>query len=149
MEAMDALTYLRGYVPLFAGLSDELLTPMAAASTLQQHPAGHTILFRGMTVEGLHVLIAGRAAVLEKHPAKGMITRAELGPGDVFGETSIVELGTAGATIKSVEDCVVLVIPQTAFREALQRDEPFAVRVNQLIASRKPAAAPANATPAA
>ena len=143
---MDALTYLRDHVPLFAGVSEDLLTGLASAATLQTCAPGHTVLFKGATVDGLHVVIAGRVAVQAKVPAKGVVTLAELGPTEVFGEMSIVEMGTAAATIKTVEAATILMIPQSAFRDVLMRDESFAVRVNTLIRSRRPAdkaAAPA------
>lgn len=64
---------------------------------------------------------------------------AELASGDVFGEMSIVEMGTAGATIKAEQDSMILMIPQASFRHVLQQDEGFAVRVNVLITARRSA----------
>ncbi|OGS39681.1 MAG: hypothetical protein A2506_06275 [Elusimicrobia bacterium RIFOXYD12_FULL_66_9] len=136
---MDALTFLRERVALFAGVDDEHLSALAAASSIQSYSAGQTVLFKGATVDGLHVVASGKVAVLSKLPGKGLTPVAELCSGEVFGETSIVEMGTAGATIRTVEDgTYVLMIPQESFRGLLVQDESFAVRVNTLIRSRKP-----------
>lgn len=143
---MDAYTFLKERVALFAGVTEENLAGLAAASSLSSYDKGQSILFRGATVDGLHVVCSGKVSVMVKLPNKGVVPVAELGSGEVFGETSIVEMGTAGAAVKSAEDgTLILVIPQEAFRRVLQQDEAFAVRVNQLITARK--AAPA-ATPA-
>lgn len=142
---MDALTFLSTRVPLFAGVGDEQLAPLAEAATLDSMGANQTILFKGATVDGLHVVCTGSVTVHAKVPAKGLVVLAELREGEVFGEKSIVEHGTAAATVKTgAEGAVVLLIPQDAFRRLLQLDEAFAVRVNTLIRSR----AVESATPA-
>lgn len=137
---MDALTFLRDHVSLFAGVDEENLSGLAGSSELLAFKAGQTILFKGATVDGLHVVVSGQADVLMKASNKALVRIAELGAGEVFGEMSIVEMGTAGATIKaSDKGAVVLMIPQEAFRHVLQQDEGFAVRVNMLIVSRRTA----------
>jgi CRP-like cAMP-binding protein len=137
---MDALTFLRERVSLFAGVNEENLTSLAAASELLSFTAAQTVLFKGATVDGLHVVISGTVGVFVKSTGKTLVRVAELGSGDVFGEMSIVEMGTAGATIKAGENgAVVLMIPQESFRHVLQQDESFAVRVNMLITARKSA----------
>lgn len=137
---MDALTYLRDHVALFAGVDEENLTGLARASEILSFRPGQTILFKGATVDGLHVVVSGGAEVFLKASNKAMVRVAELGSGEVFGEMSIVEMGTAGATIKaSAAGAEVLLIPQESFRRVLQQDEGFAVRVNMMIVSRRSA----------
>ena len=138
--SMDAFTFLRERVALFAGVSDEHLTALATNSTLTPFKAGQTILFKGITVDALHVVAVGTAGVFIKLPNKPIAQVAELGSGDVFGETSIIENGTAGATIKALVDgTFILVIPQEAFRTLLAGSPEFVARVQALIASRKAA----------
>ena len=137
---MDAMTFLRERVPLFAGVTDENLAALAEASIILPFKAGQTILFKGATVDGLHAVISGKADVYVRSTNKTAVRVAELVCGDVFGEMSIVEMGTAGATIKASEDdTLVLMIPQESFRHVLQQDEAFAVRVNVLITARRSA----------
>ncbi len=141
---MDAFTFLRERVALFAGVSDEHMTALATASTLSPYKNGQTIMFKGATVEGLHVLAVGRAGVFVKPPNQPVIQVAELNSGDVFGETSIMEMGTAGATIKALEDgTFVLHLPQDAFRVLIQENPEFVARVTALIAARKAPSGPA------
>ncbi len=135
---MDAFTFLRERVALFAGVSDEHLTTVAVGSTLSSYKSGQTIMFKGATVDGLHVMAVGKAGVFIKPPTQPVVQVAELSSGDVFGETSIIENGTAGATIKCLEDgTYVLNIPQDAFRVLLAESPEFVARVKALIASRK------------
>lgn len=137
---MDALTFLRDRVALFAGMDEENLAALAGAGEMLSFRPGQTILFKGATVDGLHVVVSGGAEVLLKASNKTMVRVAELGAGEVFGEMSIVEMGTAGATIKaSAAGAEVLMLPQESFRRVLQQDERFAVRVNMMIVSRRSA----------
>jgi len=135
---MDALTFLRERVSLFAGIPEEHLTTLAIVSTLSSYKSGQTIMFKGATVDGLHVMAVGRAGVFVKPPTQPLVQVAELASGDVFGETSIIENGMAGAAIKALEDnTVVLNIPQDAFRGLLSASPEFVARVRALIDSRK------------
>lgn len=141
---VDAFTFLRDYTPLFAGVAEKHLETLAGASALQACRNGQTILFQGITIDAVHVVCMGKVSVQIKVPNKGLTTVAELEAGDVFGETSVFEMGTAGATIKaSADETYILVIPQDAFRQLLTDDAAFVERVKALIAARKPKAPPA------
>ena len=137
---MESMTFLREGVALFAGVTDENLDALVSAAVMLPFRAGQTILFKGATCDGLHVIVTGKVGVYVKSTNKTLVRVAELGAGEVFGEMSIVEMGTAGATIKSEEnDTMIMMVPQDAFRRVLQQDEGFAVRVNMLITGRRSA----------
>lgn len=136
---MDAKTFLTSHVPLFAGLSDEHITGLAVSSELKPYNAGQTVLFQGMTVDGLHVVAIGKVSIHAKAAGKGVVQVAELGPGEVFGETSILEYGTAGAAVKAAQDgTYVLVIPQEAFRRLVAESPEFVSRLKALMVARLP-----------
>lgn len=135
---MDALTFLSGHVALFAGVSTEELTPLAVNATLLQLGAGQTVLRAGMTVDSVYVIATGKAEVLAKVPNKGVMRVGALGPGDVFGEVSILEQTVASATVKAGEGgAIVLVIPEGPFQALLAANEALGARVRALAASRR------------
>jgi signal-transduction protein with cAMP-binding, CBS, and nucleotidyltransferase domain len=135
---MDALTFLSAHVPLFAGLSDEALAPLAAAATLKTFAAGQNVMFAGTTVDFLHVVATGTVYVQAKVPNKGMVRLADLSTGEVFGEASMLEAGVAGATVKAGDaGAVVLLIPEAAFRRLAEENAEFADRIRALIARRR------------
>jgi len=136
---VDAKTFLGQHVPLFAGISDEHLTDLAVSSELKPYKDGQTILYRGMTVDGLHVVAIGKVSVHAKAAGKGVVQVAELGPGEIFGETSILEYGTAGAAVKAAQDgTYVLVIPQDAFRRLVAENPEFVARLKAMMVARIP-----------
>ena len=145
---MTVTEFLKSRVPFLSGLEDDQARALAEAAQQVVFNRGQTILFRGVTVEGLHVMATGRASVWVK-PDKNrpMAAVAALGPGEIFGETSILEMSTAGATVKAEEDeTLVFIIPQDAFRAILDRNPGLKARAEALIALRKQAAAPAKPT---
>jgi CRP-like cAMP-binding protein len=141
---MDALTFLSGHVPLFEGVSAEELTELAVNSVLRQYAAGKVVIYSGMTVEGLHVVATGKVEVHVKVPGKSGTQRvADLGPGDVFGEVSMVEKTMSAAAVKAgPEGAYVLVIPEEPFRRLVESNAAFGARVRELIQARRSAPAP-------
>lgn len=137
---MDALTFLSAHVPLFAGISEEALSPLAVAASLKKFTAGQPVLFAGMTVEALHIVATGKVFVQAKVPNKGIVRLADLSTGEVFGEASILEASVAGATVKAGEEgAILLLIPEEPFRRLVAENETVAVRVRALIQARRAA----------
>jgi CRP-like cAMP-binding protein len=135
---MDALTFLSGHVALFSGISTEELTELAVNSTPLQLAPGQIALRAGMTVDSLYVIATGKAEVHAKIPNKGVIRVGDLGPGDVFGESSIMEQTVASATVKAGEGgAIVLLIPEARFHALIASNEAFGARVRALVASRR------------
>ena len=135
---MDALEFLNTRVPLFAGLSEEVLFPLAKDSALKQFAAGQAVLHAGMSVEQLHVVAVGSVGIHVKVPNKGVQMIAELKSGDVFGETSMLDGSLAGATVKAgAEGAYVLLVPEGPFRALYQANAEFRARLDALVASRR------------
>lgn len=137
---MTVTEFIKTSVPFLSGLTDDQAHALAGACEQLSFNAGQTVVFRGVTVEGLHIVASGKVTVHAKvePKRKELVQVAELGPGDVFGETSIIEMGTASATIKSsAEGTLIFVIPQDAFRGILAENAEFQARAEALITDRK------------
>lgn len=63
---------------------------------------------------GLHVVLHGAVTVSRETP-NGPAPLADLGPGDVFGEISLLENVPVTATVTATEGGVVLVLPSAMF----------------------------------
>jgi CRP/FNR family transcriptional regulator, cyclic AMP receptor protein len=105
-------------VPLFANLADEALERLAAATSEFDAPAGQMLIERGGPGSGMFVLEHGRAAV---EAPEG---RRELGPGDIFGERSLVEDGVDRTARVWAETDVHCLAIGRAEVERLLMDEP-------------------------
>ncbi|OGS41443.1 MAG: hypothetical protein A3J82_04500 [Elusimicrobia bacterium RIFOXYA2_FULL_69_6] len=136
---MTVTEFLSKHVPFLSGLTEDQSRALAAAATQLSCKKGQTVLFKGITVDGLHVVAVGKVGVWVKpDKVKPLAMVATLGPGEVFGETSIIEMSTAGATVKAEEDgTLIFVLPQDAFRCILDQNPDFRARAQALIAARK------------
>jgi CRP-like cAMP-binding protein len=116
-------------LPLFAGLDDEQLDRLASAASEFEAPAGQALIERGRPGSGLFVLEAGQAIV---EAPEG---RRELGPGDVFGERSLLgEDGERTARVRAQTNVRCLAIARTELEHVLGADSAFAERLRQLSA---------------
>lgn len=136
---MSIQEFLKDKVPFLRGLTDDQLTYLSGQIQELKFEKGSTILFKGASVDGLHIVAAGKASVhLKPDKNKGWVQVAELKVGDIFGETSIIEYKMAGATIKSAaNDTVIYVISQEPFLKLLKTDPDLKTRIVELIKDRQ------------
>ena len=136
---MTITQFLREHVSIFEGIHPDLAHSMARRIEQKVFKKGQTVLFRGSTVDGLHVVASGKVSVHAKGQSGGAPVKvADLGPGEVLGEISIVNHGTAGATVRCDEDdTTIFVLPQNAFKAIMTFNPDVEERTRSLIAKRK------------
>ena len=143
---MTVTEFLKTKVPFLQGITDDQALYLAKSAEQRPYRMGQTILMRGVSVDGLHIVAQGKVSVhVKADKSKDLVKVAELGPGDVFGETSIIEFCMASATIKAqTDDTLVFVISEELFRKLVAIDSDLEKRLLALIESRraKPAQKP-------
>jgi CRP-like cAMP-binding protein len=89
-------------IGLFGALSDEILDYLAGMLTVVTPETGDVIFNEGDEGNALYALLSGEIEVL-KQSRTGVDARvAVLGPGDWFGEMSIVDIQPRSATVRSL-----------------------------------------------
>lgn len=136
---VDAVSPL-SRVQLFTGLSRPALELVASIATEEQHPQG-TVLFRvGDPGDALYLILAGRVRISREVPGMGEEALAILGPGDTFGELSVIDEGARSADAHIHESAVLLKIKKDAMEHLLfmHRDLAYEVLWNfvRLLSSR-------------
>ena len=117
---------------LFAPFSGPERQSLAARFRLLEAEPGAEIVTQGMKTPGLYILLAGRASV---HLEDRVI--AELGPGDLFGEISLLTHGPAVASIRAGGRCHLLELPRADFFEVIMTHPQVLELVNELAEDRK------------
>ena len=116
-----------GALPLFADLDDAQLERLAAATSEFDAPAGQALIERGKPGAGIFVLVEGQAIV---EAPEG---RREIGPGDVFGERSL--LGDdieRTARVRAQTDVRCLAIARPEIERLLAEDPRLADKLRGL-----------------
>lgn len=140
----DVATLLRG-VPLFGGISDAQLLRLAAAARFCAYPEHAAIVEQGQRAEeaqdgdSLYVIVEGRARVILEH--NGVAEElARLGPGDFFGEMSLLDGKPRSATVLAEGEVVCLVLPRWELLRAMRRDPEIAIQMLTVLSGRLRAA---------
>lgn len=104
---------LRG-VPLFAGMSEKDLDRVAALAKRVHHAAGKVVVEEDKSGVGFHLITEGTAEA----STRGTVVN-ELGPGDHFGEISMLDGQPRSASVTATTDLTTLAIPEWNFNRLL------------------------------
>jgi CRP/FNR family transcriptional regulator, cyclic AMP receptor protein len=113
-EAVEALRA----VDLFSRLSDRSLDKVARRVKSVAHPAGKDIALDGQEGTAFHLVRSGSADVL----VGGSVVRT-LGPGDWFGDLSLIDRKPRSATVRTTSPTETWVLVAWEFTPLLD-DEP-------------------------
>jgi CRP-like cAMP-binding protein len=116
-----------GALLLFADLDDEHLDRLAAACSEFEAPAGQALIERGRPGSGIFVLEQGQAVVEAPEGTR------EIGPGDVFGERSLLDENVPRtARVRALTDVRCLAIARPEIERLLAEDPRVAERLRRL-----------------
>jgi CRP-like cAMP-binding protein len=105
-------------VPLLARLSHEIRTALAQRFEVEQFGAGRKVVTEGVAGYAFYVIDRGTLQV-----TSGGVDLRTLGPGEFFGEISILGDGRRTATVTALETVIVWALFGTVFR-VLQMNRP-------------------------
>ena len=105
----DKMTYLQR-VHLFEGCSTRQLRAIARIADVEEVPAGHVLARAGDPGDRFFVIVDGSA-----HIAVTPQKQSQLGPGEFFGEMSLLDGEPRSATVVAATAMRLLVIPRRDF----------------------------------
>jgi CRP/FNR family transcriptional regulator, cyclic AMP receptor protein len=118
-------------VPLFSSASKHELEEIASIADEIDLPEGRTLIREGDSGREFFVLIDGTADV-----ERGGKKVASIGPGDFFGEISLIAKTPRNATITTTSPVRALVITDRAFRQLLDHSPQISIGVLTALAER-------------
>lgn len=111
---------------LFGGIEDEELIKFLTFMEQEEFPQGNNIVIEGDPGNCLFLIVEGSVEILKTVPdvgKDGSEQIATLGKGETFGEMSIIDLHTRSATVRTLEDSIVLVLSQKSLSK-IWRNHP-------------------------
>jgi bacteriocin-type transport-associated protein len=140
---------LREILFVFAELRDSDIDWFIVAGSVTKVAANTVLIAGGRPVEALHILLEGKLSLSVSQDDLNPLTRAfsnlegseaaterelaRLSRGDMVGETPFVEAPPPSASVKAVEDSVVLSIPRARLAAKLLQDLGFAARFYRVL----------------
>lgn len=116
-------------LPVLAGASPDALTELAAAAEVVDLAQSAVLVEQGAIAEHVHLVLEGRLAVEHVDVAGTSRTIAELGAGEVVGEIAAMTAAPRNATVRATTPCRVARVPDTAFRDLLDREPEIGQRL--------------------
>jgi CRP/FNR family cyclic AMP-dependent transcriptional regulator len=107
---------------LFAELREDTLRALADRSVERSYPRHGRLFYQGDPGSGLYVLASGLVKVVVTSEDGEEMVLVTLGPGDAFGELSIVDGGPRSASAEALEPTVALVITREVLLDLATRD---------------------------
>lgn len=124
----DNKAFLRR-VPLFASLSETQFDTLSAGSTRRSYPRNRTIVSEGEPSQSLYIMLAGRAKVQRSDSEGKEVILAMIGPGEFFGEMSLIDEAPRSASVITVEPCEFISIQKDSFKSMLAQSPDIAMQI--------------------
>jgi|SRR5688572_2941070 len=123
-------------VPFFTQLTERELELVRSLSTEKHYPKNAVVLTEGEMGDSLFMIRSGKVKVfIGDQDGREMILKI-LGPGDFFGEMSMIDKQPRSASVTTLEPSVFLVLSHAAFEKAIEQVPRIATIVMRILAQR-------------
>jgi CRP/FNR family cyclic AMP-dependent transcriptional regulator len=106
-------------VPFFEGLTREALALIAQVTSEESHATGTKLFQYGDPGDKLFIILEGKVRISREVAGMGEEALAVLGPGEVFGEMSLLDESPRSADARVHDRCRALVITKESFDDLL------------------------------
>ncbi|HYT79090.1 MAG TPA: cyclic nucleotide-binding domain-containing protein [Actinomycetota bacterium] len=130
MARQDPVKMLAG-VPIFEELSTKELKSIATASKEVTHRKGAVLAREGDSGVGFFLILDGEVSV-----AVGGRSLRKMGPGDFFGEISLLDGGPRTATCTAQSEVTTLGITPWTFKRLIEQNPAIASKMLKVMAQR-------------
>jgi CRP-like cAMP-binding protein len=127
----DRRTELLAGCPLFRGIEPGGLAALAELATAVDFPVGHVIARQGEIGTGFFVIVDGRVRVIRD----GTVV-ARLGPGEFFGELSVLDRMPRNATVAAEEPTSCMALASWDFEKVLLDQPALTLAILRGVATR-------------
>jgi small-conductance mechanosensitive channel/CRP-like cAMP-binding protein len=123
-------------IDLLRVLSEEARNEIAAMSKVWRYARGESVVREGETGHELFIVVSGTVRV-QIQQRGAAVEVARLGPGEFFGEMSLLTGEPRAATIVALEETEVVVVEHGAFQRAIEQDPTVLSQISQELARRQ------------
>lgn len=131
MAADPSVVKALSQTDLFSSLSKRALERVASQARVVQHTAGKEITEEGGGATGFHLIASGAASV-----TVGGEERPELGPGQYFGEISLIDGKPRSATVTAKTQLETISLVEWVFRPILDEEPEVAKGLLKVMCAR-------------
>lgn len=135
METESIVSELRS-VPLFRNVPESALKALAQSCQWRKVPAKRSVILQGDPGNSVFVILSGKVEVTRLDDDGEESFLAERGPGEHFGEMSLLDGTPRSANVTTLTECRFLVLERATFFHIVRTTPDLAVSVILSLASR-------------
>jgi small-conductance mechanosensitive channel/CRP-like cAMP-binding protein len=135
-SAADRIRVLR-LNPIFAGLTEQEFASLAANTRSLRFAPGETVVVEGEEGGAMYQVLHGQVEVLKQQANAPALQVACLSPGDIFGEMSMLSGSLRSATVRSLEECVLLEVSREQLGPLLKENPALMDGLAHLVSKRR------------
>ncbi|MBI4261138.1 MAG: cyclic nucleotide-binding domain-containing protein [Actinobacteria bacterium] len=117
-------------------LDEESLLDIVGTSSNLFWPAGAAVFGKGEPSDALYIVLSGRVRIFDPDGGQGEVDR--VGPGESFGELSLLLQAAHSLSAQAIEDAEIMVVPRGAFEELLSENRELADHFRKRLEERRP-----------
>ncbi len=106
-------------IPLFSDIAGELLRTVADAGMAVPFAAGQIVFREGDPGDSLYIVLTGELRSYKQLEDGTVVELPRAGPGDSFGELSLLDGGARSSSVQTLTPCQLFVLSRDAFLAAL------------------------------
>lgn len=118
-------------VPIFASCTPEEIAAIDAVTQDSVFEPGQIIVTQGTPGQAFYLILRGRVEILRDGTSLGA-----LGPGDFFGEMSLLDQAPRSATIRAIDHATCLMLSSWDFKSLLELHPAIAIRLLEVLSRR-------------
>ena len=118
-------------VPIFSACTADEVSAIAGVAQEGFFQSGHVIVTQGTPGQAFYMITAGRVEILRDGVSLGAF-----GPGDFFGEMSLLDQAPRSATIRAIDQVSCLMLSSWDFKALLERHPSIAVKLLEVLSRR-------------
>lgn len=129
VQKIDDIVEALGRIHLFDGIAPEGLRMLAEVAREESYRTGDVIFKEGSTGGELYLILDGKVRISRDVSGMGEEALAVLGPGDAFGEMSLIDDFPRSADARVHERCRLLVLEKDAMEDLLFLEKDLAYEI--------------------
>ncbi len=131
----EEFSFLRN-VPIFADLEDKELERIARLGTRQKYKKGNIVVLERESGAALFVIISGKVKVVRTDEEGREVILSMFGPGEFFGEMSLLDGLARSASVVAVSKAELFMIHRRDFLETMHQFPAIAIALLAELAMR-------------
>lgn len=118
-------------VPIFANCTPEEVAAVSSVAQESGFQTGQIIVTQGTPGQAFYLILTGRVEIVRDGQSLGAF-----GPGDFFGEMSLLDHAPRSATIKALEPTTCLMLSSWDFKALLEKHPSIAIKLLEVLSRR-------------